>query len=417
MTLQALRGMPDILPMDSRSWHQLETLLVEQAHRWGYAAIRTPLLEPTSLFSRSMGEGTDILDKEMYTFSDRNDESVSLRPEGTAGCVRALLQHHLLRAHAMLRCYYLGPMFRYERPQRGRFRQFWQFGMECFHAPAVWAEVELLQWVHGTLKILGCEQVRLLVNYLGSQETQQRYQKALVDYLSAHVNALDADSQRRLHTNPLRILDAKVEETQAILAQAPALMEYWSEEESTIFHEICQMLSSLGIAYHHDNRLVRGLDYYDGFVFEWVSDALGAQGTICAGGRYDRLTQALGNDTSIPAVGFACGLERLLMLSQRVHEQPARKIYVVLDEQTPRALEWVERLRAQLPQYEITMDLQGGRFGQQFKRADKQQADYVLILGEEEWKIQKFSLKTMSNAKQERLSKEELITYLEQQYA
>ena len=383
---RSVRGMVDTLPEDSCHWQHLEAVMRTVLRGYGYDEIRLPLIEYTQLFARSIGAVTDIVEKEMYTFEDRNGESLSLRPEGTAGCVRAVVQNNLLQSTQKL--WYMGPMFRYERPQKGRQRQFHQLGVEGFGVATPDLDAELILLAAAIWRALGVdEQLQLELNSIGSPEARREYRTALVAYLTDHKGALDEDSQRRLESNPLRILDSKNPDTQALLSDAPALRDYLDAESLEDFSALTSMLEAAGISYQENPRLVRGLDYYNKTVFEWTTSALGAQGTVCGGGRYDGLVaQFGGRDT--PAAGFAIGLERLVLLLKTVASQEAggSDVYVVLadDGVQQHALPRVEALRAALPNASIHMNLGGGSFKAQFKRADRSGARFALVYGADE---------------------------------
>ena len=389
--LQAVRGMNDILPADSALWQYLESTVASLLAGYGYQQIRLPIVEPTELFQRSIGEVTDIVEKEMYTFADRNGDSLTLRPEGTAGCVRAMLEHGLLGGGVSQKVWYTGPMFRHERPQKGRYRQFHQVGVEAFNlaGPDIDAELIILSW--RLWQKLGLhEAVTLELNSLGSSEDRARYREDLVAYLRERFDRLDEDSQRRLESNPLRVLDSKNPDTQALLVDAPKLADYLNEEARAHFEGLRALLDAAGIPYVINPRLVRGLDYYGLTVFEWVTDRLGAQGTVCAGGRYDGLVQQLGGKPA-PAVGFAMGMERLLLLIETLGKVPAElsrqvDVYLVtLGEGTQQAaIRLAEQLRDALPELRLVVHCGGGSFKSQFKKADKSGALYALILGEAE---------------------------------
>lgn len=384
--IQAIRGMNDILPQHTPTWQYLEQRFQSVVHRYGYREIRFPVLEHTQLFKRSIGEVTDIVEKEMYTFADRNGDSLSLRPEGTAGCVRAAEEHGLLY-NQQQRFWYQGPMFRHERPQKGRYRQFEQFGVEAFgmSGPDIDAEVILLS-AH-FLRDLGLlDVVRLEVNNIGSADDRQRYGAELRRYLQASAAALDGDSRRRLDTNPLRILDSKVPETQALLANAPTLSEFVNEASRAHFAALLDRLTDAGIALTVNPRLVRGLDYYNNGVFEWVTEALGAQGTVCAGGRYDGLVAQLGGRPT-PAVGFASGKERLVLLLDELQRVPASarspvEVYLVLvgEAAERQGLVLAEALRSQLPDIGLQVNCGGGKAQSQIKRAFAAGAQWAVIL-------------------------------------
>jgi histidyl-tRNA synthetase len=384
-TLQAVRGMHDILPADSASWQWLEQQLARYLNGYGYREIRIPAVEKTELFTRAIGQGTDVVEKEMYAFPDRNGESLCLRPEGTAGVVRAVLQHGLLNPPG-LKVWYQGPMFRHERPQKGRQRQFHQTGAEVFGVETPEVDAELIALGTRLWKALGvADAMTLEINSLGDREDRQRYRHALVEHLQPIKDRLDPDSQRRLDTNPLRILDSKNPETRALLTDAPRLDEYLGDEARRHFEQVTSMLDALGIAWTHNPGLVRGLDYYCRTVFEWTTDALGAQGTVCAGGRYDDLVEIQGGRPT-PGIGFALGMERLLALvemsGQRFERQP--HAYLVSSESGPARLTLAEELRNAWPELRLVCDLQGGSFKAQFKRADRSGAAVALVLGESE---------------------------------
>ena len=386
-TLQAIRGMNDILPQQSYLWQFVEDSVRGVLESYGYREIRMPILEKTELFKRSIGEVTDIVEKEMYTFEDRNGDSLTLRPEGTAGCVRACIQNSLLNSQVQ-RLWYAGPMFRHERPQKGRYRQFHQIGVEVFGLQGPDIDAELLMLMARLWRRLGLQQVRLQVNSLGTPAARAAFREALVDYLQAHHARLDEDSRRRLSSNPLRILDSKNEDVQAVLAGAPLLSDFIDDESREHFAQLCALLDAAGIDYEINPRLVRGLDYYGRTVFEWVTDQLGAQGTVCAGGRYDALVEYLGGNAT-PAVGFAMGLERLIALleqQQAAVPNDDPQVYIVtLGEAAQReGLLLSERLREALPRLRIVTHCGGGSFKSQFKKADRSGARYALVLGDDE---------------------------------
>jgi len=390
-SLQAIRGMNDILPEQTPAWRYLEGTLVSLLDGYGYKEIRLPIVEYTELFARGIGEGTDVVDKEMYTFLDRNEESLTLRPEGTAGCVRAVLEHGLSGGGQVQKLWYAGPMFRYEKPQKGRYRQFHQVGVEAFNLPGPDVDAELIVLTWRLWKKLGlADAVTLQLNSLGSSEARAAYRDALVAYLQQRFDQLDEDSQRRLTTNPLRILDSKNEATQAVLVGAPTLGDYLDEESRLHFDGVKARLDAAGIRYQINHKLVRGLDYYNRTVFEWVTDKLGSQGTVCAGGRYDGLVAQLGGKAT-PGVGFAMGVERLVLLLETLELLPAElnraaDVYVCAFGEAAElaALTLVERLRDELPGLRLLLNSGGGSFKSQFKKADKSGARYALILGDDE---------------------------------
>ncbi|MDG1492967.1 MAG: histidine--tRNA ligase [Luminiphilus sp.] len=417
---RSVRGMVDILPEDSFLWQQLEAVMGTVLQQYGYQEIRLPIIEATQLFSRSIGEVTDIVEKEMYTFADRNGESLSLRPEGTAGCVRAVVQHNLQQTVQKL--WYQGPMFRYERPQKGRQRQFHQLGVEGFGVATPDLDAELILVSNALWCGLGVKELLTLeINSIGSPHARGLFREALVEFLSDHRAALDDDSQRRLETNPLRILDSKNADTQALLAGAPALSDFLDEESRDDFAALLAMLNAAEQPYVVNERLVRGLDYYNKTVFEWTTDALGAQGTVCGGGRYDGLVaQFGGRDT--PAAGFAVGLERLVLLLKGLETQstPHADIYVVTADAKSQlhALPRVEALRRALPSQAIQAHLGGGSFKSQFKRADRSGARFALVYGESEQATESVTLKPLrSEGEQVTLPDSELAAFLAESFA
>ena len=386
-TIQAIRGMNDCLPEVSGTWQRVESTLRQVVASYGYQEIRTPIVESTDLFKRSIGEVTDIVEKEMYTFEDRNGDSLTLRPEGTASTVRAGNEHGLLY-NQQQRLWYMGPMFRHERPQKGRYRQFHQFGVETYGLDGPDIDVEVILLSARIWKAFGIsDQVTLQINSLGSNEARRLYREALTEYLRARADQLDEDSLRRIETNPLRVLDSKNPDVQAAIQDAPSLLDHLDEESKTHFSNLCERLSQAGIQYEVNPRLVRGLDYYNRTVFEWVTDSLGAQGTVCAGGRYDGLVEQLGGKAT-PAVGFAMGMERLVLLltTLQATEQDniAADVYVTSMGADAYALEVAELLRDSCPSMRVMMHCGGGNFKKQLKRADKTGAGYAVLLGSEE---------------------------------
>lgn len=386
--LSAIRGMNDILPEATPRWQQLETTLRTLMQRYGYHEIRLPVVEPTSLFKRAIGEVTDIVEKEMYCFEDRSGESITLRPEGTAGCVRACLEHGLTHNQSP-KLWYTGPMFRYERPQKGRYRQFHQFGIETFGQAGADMDAELILMTARLWRELGIsDAVTLELNSLGELEARAAFRQALVKYLEQFRTQLDDDSQRRLTTNPLRILDSKDANTQAILKDAPKLVDYLDDGSKAHFAQLCAHLDACGISYRINPNLVRGLDYYNKTVFEWVTTALGAQGTVCAGGRYDGLVEQLGGQAT-PAVGCAMGLERLVLLLDALLPNTAERdadVFVIgLGEgSSVAATVLAEQLHNALPNARIVYNCGGGSVKSQFRKADKSGASVALVLGESE---------------------------------
>jgi len=393
--------MNDILPDVSGTWRYLESVVRDIVQSYGYSEIRLPLLEQTELFRRSIGEVTDIVEKEMYTFLDRNGDSLTLRPEATASVVRAGITNGLLHNQKQ-KLWTMGPMFRYEKPQKGRYRQFYQFDVEAlgFEGPDVDAELIILcarMW-----RALGISRLTLEINSLGTAETRDRYRETLVEYFSGVKSELDEDSIRRLEQNPLRILDSKNPEMQAIVAAAPVMLDFLDEESSEHFQSLKGLLEAAGVSYTVNTRLVRGLDYYSRTVFEWVTDALGSQGAVCSGGRYDGLVEKLGGRPT-PAVGWAMGMERLVALfSACGGEAPAddADVYVVAvgDSTLERAFAIAEELRDQVIGIKVELNFGGGSFKSQLKRADKSNAEYALILGEQEIAEKRVGLKPLRSA-------------------
>jgi histidyl-tRNA synthetase len=392
--LQSLRGMVDLLPEQTRRWQAVEAVAREHFRRAGVQELRTPLLETTDLFARGIGEGTDVVGKEMYTFVDRGDRSCTLRPEGTASVVRAALQHGLLSQGAQ-RLWYAGPMFRYERPQAGRQRQFHQIGVECLGVSSARSDVEVIALAWDLLADLGVQGLELEINSLGTPEDRQRYREELVAWLEERRDQLDPDSQARLVVNPLRILDSKNDATQKLLADAPTLIEALSSESASRFLEVQALLSQLGIPFRVNTRLVRGLDYYGHTAFEITSDQLGAQATVCGGGRYDGLVEQLGG-AATPAVGWALGMERLLLILDAAAKADAEgaaarlttiappDVYLVNrgSEAEAAALDLARRLRSE--GVVVELDGSGAAFGKQFKRAARCAAPWLLVLGDDE---------------------------------
>ena len=387
--IAAIRGFNDILPAQTPLWRHLEATVAGVLDTYGYQQVRLPIVEDTELFKRSIGEVTDIVEKEMYTFDDRNGDSLTLRPEGTAGCVRAGEEHGLLY-NQVQRLWYAGPMFRHERPQKGRYRQFHQIGVEAFGMAGPDIDAELILMTARLWKALGLtDLVTLEINSLGTAEARARYRAALVDFLRVRIDALDADSRRRLETNPLRVLDTKDEGTRRAIEGAPSLADFIDDASRAHFDRLCILLDDAGVRYVCNPRLVRGLDYYSKTVFEWVTSELGAQGTVCAGGRYDGLAEQLGGK-STPAVGFAMGVERLVLLLEQkgaaASLAPAVDVYLLAvgAEAERRAVNLAETLRDQLPHLRLQLNCGGGSFKSQIKKADRSGAAIALVLGADE---------------------------------
>lgn len=399
--------MKDLLPSDSPVWQYLEKTISSLLQSYGYKEIRFPILENTELFARGIGDGTDIVEKEMYTFEDRNGDSLTLRPEGTASCVRACEEHQLIynRGNLVQKLWYSGPMFRHEKPQKGRLRQFHQIGVEAYGLKGPDIDIELLLLTARLWKKLGITPyVSLQINSLGTKESRAQHKADLLAYLNERKGQLDEDSLRRLDKNPLRILDSKVSATQALVADAPSLIDYLDEESSTHFEKIKRTLNECGIHFEVNPRLVRGLDYYSQTVFEWVTDKLGAQGTVCAGGRYDSLIEELGGKPT-HAIGFAMGIERLVLLLEELKLVPA-EIYNTLDvyclvigDLQQEAIALVEHIRDTLPALRIQLHCGGGGFKNQIKKADKSGARLALILGEDEALNEQITLKYLREDK------------------
>ncbi|PXZ06761.1 histidine--tRNA ligase [Gilliamella apicola] len=413
--IQSIRGMNDLLPSDSATWQQIEKIVKNVLNSYGYNEIRTPIVEDTALFKRAVGEVTDIVEKEMYTFNDRNDESLTLRPEITAGCVRAGIEHGLFYNQEQ-RLWYLGPAFRYEKPQKGRYRQFHQFGVEVFGLEGPNIDAELILLTARFWKALGIEKhTTLELNSIGSVEARANYRNALVSFLEQHKDKLDEDCLRRMYTNPLRVLDSKNPDVQELLNQAPKLFDYLDEESKNHFDGLCHLLDKAGIKYNINQRLVRGLDYYNRTVFEWVTTSLGAQGTVCGGGRYDGLVSQLGGQPT-PAVGFAMGVERLVLLVQAVNPSLNRDssidIYMISsgNEQTISAAQiMAETLRDGLPDRRIVTNYGSSNFKKQFAKADKLGAKIAVIIGENEIANQSVTIKNLQTGEQVEVAQKAIV--------
>ncbi|MCE9786504.1 histidine--tRNA ligase [Shewanella chilikensis] len=416
--IQAIRGMNDILPTQSPVWQKVEAVLRASVASFGYSEIRTPIVENTDLFKRSIGEVTDIVEKEMYTFADRNGDSLTLRPEGTASTVRAGNEHGLLYNQEQ-RLWYMGPMFRHERPQKGRYRQFHQFGVEVYGIKSADIDAEVLMLSASLWQKLGLtDHVSLELNTLGDSDERAAYREALVAFLEQHKDKLDEDSQRRMYSNPLRVLDSKDQQVQALLADAPALMDYLGEDSKAHFARLCELLAAVGIQYRVNPRLVRGLDYYNRTVFEWVTDSLGAQGTVLAGGRYDGLVSQLGGKET-PAVGFAMGLERIVLLLETLdlNADVAAEVDVYVtamgDDCVIEAMKIAQELREKLPKLKVMSHCGGGNFKKQMKRADKSGAGFALIIGETELANNKVAVKPLrGDGAQQDVERQALADYL-----
>ncbi len=408
--------MNDCLPTQSPLWQKVEGTVKNVISAYGYNEVRMPIVEMTHLFSRAIGEVTDVVEKEMYSFEDRNGDSLSLRPEGTAGCVRSGIENGLLYNQEQ-RLWYMGPMFRHERPQKGRYRQFHQCGVEVFGLDGPDVDAELIMMTARLWRELGIDKhVRLELNSIGSLEARANYRTALIDYLEQHQEVLDEDAKRRMYTNPLRVLDTKNPDIQAILGDAPKLSEYLDEESKQHFAGLCELLTAAGIEYQVNERLVRGLDYYNRTVFEWITESLGAQGTVCGGGRYDGLVEQLGGKAT-PAVGFAMGLERLVLMMETLELTDVRRsvdVYMVSagEGTMMAAMKLAEQLREQVPALRVMNHFGGGNFKKQFKRADKVGAAVALVLGEDEVAESTVVLKDLIGGEQITISQTEVASKL-----
>ena len=418
--IQAIRGMHDVLPEQTPLWQYAERIIKEVLSSYGYSEIRLPVVEKTELFKRSIGEVTDIVEKEMYTFEDRNGDSLTLRPEGTAGCLRACLEHGLLH-HQTHRLWYYGPMYRHERPQKGRYRQFIQLGVETYGMSGPDIDAELILLMHRLWKKLDIrDKVSLQLNSLGTIAERLAYRKVLVAYFQQHKEGLDEDSLRRLDTNPLRILDSKNPEMMEIIAHAPELMAYLGADSLAHFKAITTTLEDLGVEYEINPRLVRGLDYYSKTVFEWVTDELGSHGTVCAGGRYDGLIEQLGGKPN-HAVGFAMGMERLLSLLETRKDIPVERTvdaYMIrVGEKAEReGLRFAEMIRNEIPALKLQLSVDGGSFKNQFKKADKTGAEFAIILGDDEVELGEVGIKCLRNGlEQQTMPQNQAISFLQHQ--
>ena len=427
-SIVAIKGFNDVLPTQTAAWRRLEQHLASLMDAYGYQQIRLPIVEQTNLFKRSIGDATDIVEKEMYTFLDKGNppESLTLRPEGTAGCVRAMLEHNLLRG-ATPRVWYIGPMFRYEKPQKGRYRQFHQFGVETFGVATPDQDAELILMTARLWKRMGvADKVQLELNTLGESDERAEYRAALVEFLNQHKAELDEDSQRRLTTNPLRILDSKDARTQQILENSPKLHDFMGEDSMNHFATLQQYLTEAGVEFVINQKLVRGLDYYNKTVFEWTTTHLGSQGTICAGGRYDGLVGQLKGkaDQSVPAVGFAMGMERLLLLLEQVEDQTSVRdceVFLLSDAALQgKALVLAEQIRNQLEAENSHIRLKVGSQGSmksQMKKADQSGAIFAVIVGEREWEAQQLTVKELATAEQTEVAVANVVPFFIQKFS
>ena len=419
--IQAIRGMNDCSPTESPLWQWIEGQVRQVLSSYGYSEVRMPIVESTPLFARAIGEVTDVVSKEMYTFWD-NDEQLTLRPEGTAGCVRAAIEHGWIYNNEQ-RLWYMGPMFRHERPQKGRYRQFHQAGVEVFGIATPEIDAELIILTARLWKALGIDQhVSLQLNSIGSLEARANYRSALVAFLENHQDLMSEEEKERLVKNPLRILDTKNQALQDVLDSAPKLLDYLDDESREHFAQLCGLLDAVGIQYEINPKLVRGLDYYNKTVFEWVTSALGAQGTVCGGGRYDGLVEQLGGHAT-SGVGFAMGLERLVLLVQEVNKsipvKSAVDIYVVYQGEgtTLAAFQLAEKLRSELPHLSTMLHCSGGNFKKQFRRADKSGATLALVLGESEVQNNQVVVKhLLGTAEQQTIDVANLIEHVKAQF-
>lgn len=412
--IRSIRGMNDILPDATSYWQQIESALKDVLSGYGYQEIRFPIVEKTDLFKRSIGEVTDIVEKEMYTFEDRNGDYLTLRPEGTAGCVRAAMQNGMF--NQTQRLWYMGPMFRHERPQKGRYRQFHQLGVEAygFNGPDI--DAEMIMMTARIWKQIGLQGVSLQINSLGSTEARLAYRDVLVAYFKDNYEQLDEDSKRRLESNPLRILDSKNPEMQALNEAAPKLIDHLDAESKHEFDMLCRQLDAAGLSYEVNPRLVRGLDYYGKTVFEWVTEHLGSQGTVCAGGRYDGLVAQLGGK-SATAIGFAIGLERLIALLEQMDalpDLPQTDAYLVAvgDLAATESLLFAEQLRNEIPSLKLITHCGGGSFKSQFKKADRSGARWTLILGDDEISQRRVGIKNMATGEQQTVAWDDVATHI-----
>lgn len=420
---QAIKGMPDILPEDTLLWQQFERLWRQLMWNYGYDEIRFPIVEATGLFKRSIGEVTDIVEKEMFTFTDKDNESITMRPEGTAGCVRAGIENGLLY-NQIQRLWYMGPMFRYEKPQKGRYRQFHHAGVEAFGLKGPDIEVEQVLLIKRLWQWLGIQDaIKLEINSIGSEETRKSYRSALVDYLTKYRADLDDDSKRRLETNPMRILDSKNPQLAAIIDEAPKSYDFLQGEDKVHFEEFQRQLKEAGVQFNLNPRIVRGLDYYNRTVYEWVTQELGAQGAVCAGGRYDSLVEQLGG-AATPAVGFGLGIERAILLVDKLKgkAQQTVDVYVIAvgDHANAKVMSLIEKLRNQIeklsnesPNLRILVNAGGGSFKNQFKRADKSGAQIALILGDDELAKEEFGVKFLRKGENEEEKGQQAISFKE----
>lgn len=403
--IQAIRGMNDYLPQQTVVWQFIERHIKNVLNSYGFNEIRLPVVEKTKLFSRAIGDVTDVVEKEMFSFNDRDDVSLSLRPEGTAGCVRAVIEHSMLNDGEQ-KLWYIGPMFRYERPQKGRYRQFNQLGVEFLGNANVMADAEIIMLTARLWRDLGImDHLELQLNTIGSLESRRNFRQSLVDFLSQHLDVLDDDCKKRLTTNPLRILDSKNPQVQQLLLKAPKLYDYLDEQAQQDFSKLKQILSEAGIKFVENPNLVRGLDYYNKTVFEWVTTKLGAQGTVCGGGRYDGLVEQLGGGNA-PAVGFATGLERLILLVQEVKQLELNNhadIFIITqgDGCQEAGFLLAEKIRNEFNNLSVYLNISTQNFKKQFKKADKSGANLAIIIGSNELEKNIFVVKNLATQEQQ----------------
>ena len=409
MNLRAVKGMKDILPDEIGKWHRLENAFRSRAERYGFQEVRTPIVEPTALFVRSIGETTDIVEKEMYTFTDRGEKSLTLRPEGTASSVRAYVQHSVHAKEPVSKWFYIGPMYRRERPAKGRYRQFYQAGIELFGDPGPYADAEVIDMVVGFIADLGITEVEVLINSIGGPGTRAAYTDALLAYLEPYRSELCPDCQRRMDANPLRVLDCKVPRCAEIAADAPSLLSHLTDDDREHFDGLQESLTKLGTPYRVDGSLVRGLDYYTRTLFEVLGkgEGLGAQNALLGGGRYDQMVKSLGGPDT-PAIGFAMGLERLLMAMPESEPQPHVDAFIVSAQPSVRAEAVSLGRELRDAGLRVESDLRGGSLKSQLRRADKMNARFALILGESEVEASVVQLKDLEAQTQEEVPRAEL---------
>lgn len=412
--IQSVRGMRDIHGEEVASWQRLERMFQEQSHAFGYTEFRTPIVEYTDLFKRGVGESSDIVGKEMYTFDDRGGDSITLRPEMTAPIVRAAIEHNLIRQRPIARIWYCGPLFRYERPQKGRYRQFHQYGAECIGSPHPEADAEIILLASETLRAAGASGVKLEINSLGTAAARTKYRDALIAFFTEHESGLSEDSQRRLATNPLRILDSKNRDDRELISKAPMLYDYLDDESTTHFETVKTLLNSAGVVFEVNPRLVRGLDYYSHTVFEFTSDTLGSQSAVCGGGRYDPLFAMLGGG-DVPAVGFSIGVERLLLILEAQNEQPPTTnldVFLCAFGDEARLPAQLIAMRLRREGLSVATDILRRSPKAQLKEADRSNARYALLLGEDELANEQITVKDMHEGSQVVVDQAHIVQHL-----